>query len=556
MTQRGRTMLIGALVGTAIAVAGLLVARALTPAMHAASVLLLVPERPELFDDEREAMRSMQRSVRDALARRIDDPELLPKIVREQNVPNAAAAEFSRSLSAIAVQSRPSFVALSARSHDAQALAALLDATADTLLQADAGRALLAQDDQIAALEQLDAQLVAQDETAARELADVVLPTWAKAGATALGLLDARRFAASLGPTLGRLSTSFEQMEMARVDSEIQALGKDIGGKPSVTAEHFAAARLRASTASRRAHLARARQQILERDPTASGLNVVQYAQPIAIPPPRRRLLWIALVGASLGALTGFLRFMGRPEEAGQRDGPTLETHLHVRVLGNMAAALCDYAERKSRPLAQTHPDHPAVEAVRSLDTALHIVRHSSSLTGPVIMVNADAAHNAGHVLANLAMLAALREERVLLIDTQGEESVLSDLFTTGTRTMLSTAVDADDLEKALPKRKRGGRIRFVVAEDPESDDPPVPGAFASHFDRIYIRAHSIERAAKLAASYDGATGVLVARHSLSIRDWQDARDEWRDLSDSLIGLVQCGHIIDESAYAAPKTSS
>lgn len=554
MTQRGRAMLIGALVGTAVAVAGLLAARALTPTVHSASVLLLVPSRPEVFDDELEAMRNWQHSVRDTLARRIDESELLPKIVREKKVPNAAAAEFSRSLRAHAIGSRLSFVALSARSHDVEALTVLLNATADSLLLADAGRALLAQDDQMAALATLDEDVVAQDEAAARELAGVDLPSWAKAGATALGLLDARRFAASLGPTVGRPSTRFENMEMARVEYEIQALTKDIGGRPSVRSEHFAAARLRASTASRRAHLARARQEILARDPAAGRLRVVQYAQPVPIPPPRRRLLWLALVGGSIGALAGFLPFVGRPETTGQRDGPTLESHLHVRVLGNMAAALGDYAERKSRPLAQTHPHHLAVEAVRSLDTALSIVRHHSSRAGPVIMVNADGEQNAGHVLANLAMLAALRDERVLLVDTQGEGSVLADLFTTGTRTMLSTAVDADDLEKALPKQKSGGRIRFVVAEDPDSDDPPVPGAFASYFDRIYIRAHSIERAARLASSYDSAAGILVAHHSLSIRDWQNARDQWRDLSDSLVGLVQCGHTIDESAYAPSET--
>ncbi|MFK7886895.1 MAG: hypothetical protein AB8G16_08515 [Gammaproteobacteria bacterium] len=547
-------MLIGAVVGSAVAVLGLLAARAFTPSLHVASVLMVVSDRPAVFDDNDEALRAAQRDTRDTLTKRVSDPKLLPRIVRENQVPKAAAAEFSRTVRSQALEERPSFVALTAESHDPQALAVLLDATVESLLQADARRALLAQDDQITALNDLEAQVVEEDRVAQQKLIGVKLPPWARASATALGLLDARIFSVSLAPYLGRPPTMFEAMEMIRTQRDIDVLMQSIGGTPAVTAGHFAAARQRASTAARRAHLVHTRQNVLELDPGKDGLQVIQFARPVPVPPPRRRMLWIALVGGSLGALAGFLRFMGRPEGRKSRDGPTLESHVHVRVLGTMASALVDYAQRKHRPLAQTHPDHLAVEAVRSLATALTITAASSSRTGPVIMVNADSEQNAGHVLANLAMLAAVRNERVLLIDTQGEGSVLGDLFTTGTRTLLSTSVDVNELEDALPKRKSGGRIRYVVAENSDTDDPPVPGAFASYFDRIYIRAHSIERAARLASCYDGAAGVLVGHHSMPIRDWQEARDKWRDASDSLIGLVQCGHTIEERLYVQPIT--
>lgn len=551
MRRRSRAMLTGAVLGGSLAALGLLAARAFTPSLHAASVFLIVPMPAGLVEDSTEPLRLVQRQVRDTLARRISNPELLPRIVLEQGVPNAVAAEFSRSLRAVATRDRPSFVSLSAQAHDPQALAGLLDATVDAVLLADARRALLVQDDQIQALAELDAQVIEQDQIAQAALADVDLPVWARASATAMGLLDARKFAASLAPYLGRPATAFETLEMARTQGEIDALMLQIGGTPAITSEQFAAARQRASTAARRAHLARARQSILEREPTEDVLQVVQYAQPVAVPPPPRRLLWISLIGSSLGALTGFLRFAGRPErrKTDGRDGPTLETHLHVRVLGMMAAALTDYGERKLRPLAQTHPDHLAVEGVRSLGTALDVLRTTAEHSGPIIMANADEQQYAGHVLANLAMLAAERDERVLLIDTEGQDSVLSGMFTTGTRTFLSTAVDAEDLANVLPKGKSGGRIRFVVADEQAGTDPPVPGAFASYFDRIYIRAHSIARATELAACYDECTGVLVAHHSLAIRDWQRARDEWREGSDALVGLVQCGHNIDEQNY-------
>ena len=381
---------------------------------------------------------------------------------------------------------------------------------------------------------------------------NVDLPAWASASATALGALEAEQFGLVLQASLDASRANELLADNARLSERIAKLRLDVGGEPPVVAMVFDAAIKRSAIPGVIGHLLEAREQLRTRRLEQADLRIVQHAIVAPLPPPHRRGLWAAVFGAAVGMLAALLNRLGRPVETKHRDGPTLEAHVHVPVIGSIAAPLADYGERKLRPLAQSHPQHLAVDGVRSLETAFKVLAAGKEQPGPIVMVNVDERQNAGHILANLAMLAALRGERVLLIETAQGESVLSSMFVSGTQTTLSTIMDVGELcDEKLPKHDDGGRIRYVVADDVGSPDPPVPGAFMQYFSRIYISSNSIDRAITLLQAYGDGIGVLVGSDQLPIREWQRARAQWRESQLPLDGLVHCGHRINERHYAA-----
>ncbi|MFK8015732.1 MAG: hypothetical protein AB8G17_09865 [Gammaproteobacteria bacterium] len=539
LTRLGGWMLLGALAGAAVVLLMLAAARSLAPQRYVGSVLLYAsPVR----GDSSHGRRRLQVAL--------NDPDFLSSVVQTAEVSTASAAQLARSVTLRPSSSSAALTELTAVANEQDDLTAALNTVAVALVQRRRDIAARQVGSRIAdistEMDALQARLTAVD----AYLKTVTLPPWASASATALGSLEAERFELALATRRGQQKTGAFERQLAVLDARIEQLRLGIGGGEPITAEIFDAAVSRAAIPGQIAHLLEARETLRGQRLAEADLRIVRPATVARVPPPVRRGLWAAVFGAAIGALAVLLQWAGRPVKKRHRDGPTLESHLHVRVIGSIASALVDYGDRKMRPLAQTHPQHLAVDGVRSLHLALRVLGAQRETDGPIVMANADESQNAGHVLANLAMLAANRGERVLLIETDSGDSVLSSLFTTGTSTTLSTIMDTDTLSRKGKPRGEGGRIRFVVADDDDSPDPPVPGAFVHYFDRVYVRSHCIDRATALLKAYGGGLGVLVGGDDLPIRQWQSARDAWRESDQPLDGLIHCGHRIEERLYA------
>jgi hypothetical protein len=531
---------VGAIVGGIVAVALFMGTQMILPERYSATVLL--------FSDDAQVDAG---GLRSTLATMIEDPGFLPAVVNDASIPIPIAAELARSIRVEPARESSTLTQLIAIGHPGDELAQAVDAVAaamvDARRKARSSHVMARLDD----IERLVAALEDQRNQASARLRDAVLPSWARSAAIVLAVLDAQRFGLQLRAQLGLESARQVASKDADIQAQLERLQMIVGGTPAVTSQQLDAARQLASIDGKLAQLLAIQQELMAYKVSDRDLRLVRGAQTQRLVPPRRRIAYAALLGAIAGGLSMIVLRVGTVAAKPQRDGPMLESSLSVRVIGALPRALSDYGERKLRPLAQTHPQHLAIDGLRSVRTALRVLASDHAQPGPVVMANADDTQNAGHVLANLAMLDAESGYRVLLVETQQSGSVLSSLFTTGTRTTLSITMDAAELDDASHEFRGNGRIRFVVADDENLGGPPVPGAFISYFDRVYIRAESVERAAALLNIYDYGTGVLAGSHQLGMRQWREARDRWRSVGDTLHGLIQCGHRIDERAYVA-----
>lgn len=543
VAKRAVRTALGAAIGSVV-LAGLVFAvMFLAPARQAGQVLLLFTVDQELGPDAG-MYAGGGAALRAEVVQMLESPDFLSSLVLDETLPLSVATELSDTLAVSFAERSGAMLEMTAQGMDADALGSALDAVAGWLVDYWQRRGVLREDARLREIESVAVALDVSDASATEALADVRLPRWARSAALALGQLDAERFGLVLPGRLGVPRSPETMQSLADLDARIARLEQSVGGTPAVLRSHLAAARALAGNDAIRTHLLRARmtaEQALTRTPP---LRIVQSSRVSAMPIHVRRVLWSALIGAAVGALLAFLRDFGRPDVRPTRDGPTLETHLHVPVLGSLPVALRDFADRNGRSLAAVHTGHIGLQSIRSLLTALSVSGWRAGRTGPIIMADIDEAGHAGHALANLATMAADAGLRVLVVEAGAQGAVLEHLFTPGTSSpRAQSLVDSEDNDS--------GRIRFVMAADAAPTEPPVPGAFMHYFDCVMMRAYGAKQGAQIAGLYDGSRGVLVGHHDVPIRTWQDERDCWRDAGDSeaLLGLVHGGHPMAEHRY-------
>ncbi|MEO1575281.1 MAG: hypothetical protein AAFU65_10020, partial [Pseudomonadota bacterium] len=537
---------LGALVGALLFGGAVLAVQSSAPPAYAGRVLFV------LSDDSSDSV-LQGTEWRAQIAQELEDPSYLPKLVSDGRLPIEAATELSDSLTLSFAPESGALLALSAQAMDDALLADALDTIAVSLVDERQQDKVLRLDAQLTEIETLGERLTAQDAEYSATLDGIRLPTWARSLALTLGRLEGELFGLSLRRRLGETLTPQMEDTEVRLAERIAALETSTGGSPSVLTEHLEAARELASIDWKRSHLLRARLDAEQALVAPPPLRVVQGARVNAVPMHRARIGWAGLIGAALGALAMFVRDMGRPEFTPTRDGPTLEANLNVRVIGSLPVALNHFAQRNAASLASVQADHLALHSVKSFGTALAIQSLRTGRHGPVLLADIDDAGHGGHALANLAVILADAGRRVLVVEAGVRGAVLNNVLVAGTH-----VAQADNSESSSAPGEAGtriatrrGRIRFVVAEQEDTTEPPVPGAFMHYFDSVFIRCDRADRAARLAQLYEGSLGVLVGHHDVPIRRWQMAREAWREYGDeeALVGLVHGGHPLVEHRY-------
>lgn len=544
---------LGALLGAGAGAGAGLLARTVAPAIHDGRALLLYAH-DERGGDAVDA----PTFVNATLARK----GFLSDVVERHRLDPRSAAWLAGRLVVAQAPESDQLASLSLHGSDAGAVERALNALADELV---AVHRRAHRDRFDARLARLDAELAAvsarHDELAAQVEGSAPLPMWARSAIVVDANLARQRFELELPARYGlagddTVTRSGRNARLAQIARERQALRQKTGGDGNIERARFEREQDLAITRVRLLTLLETKQALLTAAADAPGpLRIVQHAQVARRALTTQGLAILALAGALLGTFAALtLWWLRRPTEV-RLSGPVVETDLRTRVVGIMGSALTHYGERKLRPLAQTHPEHLAVAGVYSLRIALHVLRMDPDRAGPVVVAETGPRRHAAHVLANLAMLAADRGERVLLVDAHDEGSPLSAMFKSGTETTLSTTIedlDTLDDDPAAPHARRG-RIRFVTVNgaDAPADGGglPVPGAFVSYFDRVYILARDVEHACALLDGYGGGVGLLVAGSAQRLANLREAHSAWHDRAPSLHGIVLCGYRIDESAY-------
>lgn len=546
-----RYLVLGLALGAGVGAGSHWLYRYVMPQQYEARALLLhAPGETDFAPDAAQIIRST-----------LERPHFLPDVVERIEVDKRTAALLARRLRVVETTDSKHLAHLVLHGRDRMALETGLNAVADEMvsLYLERERRHLQN-----VLRRLDAELVAvtQHHTAleARHATAAPLPIWARGAVVMLTDLAKQRFELQLQkryPTTRDTPASLDE-RLAELSAQEARLHSSLGGDENVEAARLNLELELALDSAKLLALLQTKQQILNAIATQRGpLRVVQHARSAPASAPAEQWVLPAVVGAAIGGMFVLLLWWLRRPAQIRLTGPVVETDLRVRVIGVMASSITHYGERKLRPLAQVHPDHLAIAGVRSLAIALHILGKEQARVGPVVVVEHGGDRHAAHVLANLAMLAADRGERVLLVDAVAVDSGLSAMFKSGTQTTLSTSLGSDDLGPAQIDGRDGhrGRIRFVNArasqETVEAGELPVPGAFVNYFDRVYMHAQSISQACALLDGYGAGLGILVGSNRQRLAPLREARRMWQEQADTLHGIVLCGYQIDESAYAA-----
>ncbi|EDT44008.1 polysaccharide biosynthesis tyrosine autokinase [Burkholderia ambifaria] len=184
---------------------------------------------------------------------------------------------------------------------------------------------------------------------------------------------------------------------------------------------------------------------------TASKIGnarVIDYAvvpeQPVR---PKRAL--IAVLAAFAGLVAGVGAACARAVFGGVSDPDDIEREGDLNVIATIP--LCGMRRSRTRlrahadsanPLVSvTHPHDPAVEALRSLGTALQFMQLDRPHNRVVLVTGASPGIGKSFVSANLAVLLGQSQKRVLLIDGDLRRGRLAQSFGVGARIGLSSVL-------------------------------------------------------------------------------------------------------------------
>lgn len=270
------------------------------------------------------------------------------------------------------------------------------------------------------------------------------------------------------------------------------------------------------------------------------------------VSPVASRLLAIYfLVGLLLGLALVLLRQLLKP---GIKEARLIEQALGLPVYATIPRA-DDTAPLKGKVrhgtlLAKSHPDDPAIEALRSLRTALQFA--TLDATNPALLI-AGPAPGVGKsfVAANLAMVLAQAGKRVVLIDSDMRRGYLHEFFGLPSReTGLSDYLAGESpLEQVLRPDCGTERLSFITT----GAIPPNPSELLLHprFDTLVRELcaghdHVVFDAGPLLAVTDSAiigrlcgTTLLVARYEVTpLRELELAAQRLVQAGCSLRGVV------------------
>lgn len=255
--------------------------------------------------------------------------------------------------------------------------------------------------------------------------------------------------------------------QLAAVDKAIADLDKTINRLPKAQRELLPFERdARVNTALYISLLNNAQELRVAEAGTIGNVRIIDYAVRNDKPVEPRRMLVVAIaaaLGAMLGLLMAFLAHFMRPaiqrsEQIEQATG--LSTYVTVPESDGRGGV-----KRGGRPgrhrralrglLAVTHPEDPAVEALRSLRTGLTFAMMGAP--GKVVAITgATSGVGKSFVASNFAVLLAGAGQRVVLIDTDMRRPRLHESFgydrkTPGLSSVLAGTAPLEDLLRTGP---------------------------------------------------------------------------------------------------------
>ncbi|WP_269499604.1 polysaccharide biosynthesis tyrosine autokinase [Castellaniella sp. S9] len=255
--------------------------------------------------------------------------------------------------------------------------------------------------------------------------------------------------------------------QLAAVDKAIADLDKTINRLPKAQRELLPFERdARVNTALYISLLNNAQELRVAEAGTIGNVRIIDYAVRNDKPVEPRRMLVVAIaaaLGAMLGLLMAFLAHFMRPaiqrsEQIEQATG--LSTYVTVPESDGRGGV-----KRGGRPgrrrralrglLAVTHPEDPAVEALRSLRTGLTFAMMGAP--GKVVAITgATSGVGKSFVASNFAVLLAGAGQRVALLDTDMRRPRLHESFgydrkTPGLSSVLAGTAPLEDLLRTGP---------------------------------------------------------------------------------------------------------
>ncbi|CAE6844886.1 Putative tyrosine-protein kinase in cps region [Paraburkholderia nemoris] len=197
---------------------------------------------------------------------------------------------------------------------------------------------------------------------------------------------------------------------------------------------------------------------------TASKIGNVRVIDRAVVPdrPVQPKLVWALAISLAFGVLAGVSTAAAREALFGGLTDPMdIERDASLNVIATIPLSaeqrqLSKPSGRKDRSpavLALTCPYEPAVEALRSLCTALQFTLLERPENNLVLMTGPSAGTGKSFISANVAVLLGLSNKRVLLIDGDLRRGHLAKEFGVSARTGLSNMLrDGISLDDALAR--------------------------------------------------------------------------------------------------------
>lgn len=527
--------LIGAILGTLVG--GLLVKVA--PARFEANVILF--HIPTIGASD---------SARDFIAATLARKDFLPAFAAKRRIDAKTQAQLTRNLSVVAEDASSPVAELHLVGRDSTAITTTLDALASYMtevLHSPQNRALQSQ------LRELDPVM-----DAANRRHHELITARSEYGRLPSSALDKVRAAITLAEQRLQIESAqryglkprsaTDELEAQRRLNDIiqqqEQLMPSMDEDANIDSEHFELEISYALAGAELRVLEQTRRRLLSEFDRAMPLRVVRRAKANPLETEHTLLGPLAAACSLIGGLCGGFAWSRRQSRNGNLTGPVVERRLHVPVVGVMAESLTDYGEREQRPMAQADPEPLAVAGVRSMNVALHLLAPEGGPVGPVVFAEVGDGRHASHVIANLAVVMAEIGERVLIVEGNGDNSQLFEMFANNRGAARTIALDVSELEdeKDADAPRGNGSICFATG-DAAATTLPVPPAFVSHFDRVLIHVGNANRSRHVVKAYGTGVGLVVCTAEARLSVLRKA------LATTLHGVVLCAYSLDESDY-------
>lgn len=221
---------------------------------------------------------------------------------------------------------------------------------------------------------------------------------------------------------------------------------------------------------------------------------------------------------------------------------PILEKQLKTSVLGVIPKTLIDFGELNRVPMAVSDPDGIPVSAIHGLHVALHFLLLASEKATPIIFSTLRKSNLASHVVANLAISMAAKENQVLII--HGAENNLSSIFGAPKQLNQHSSITIRHVDNTADAKQpqSTGLIDLCQSDSSIAQSNFLKGNFL-HYDHILILSDDAPHAKRMLSNFTNAIGVIACSEKDRISKIR------RALSNSFAGVIVCGYSLEESAY-------